>query len=273
VARVVREAERWRDRPANAITVDVVVPVLDEAHVLARSVHTLHRFLAAHLPYRWTIVIAENGSTDDTADVARRLTGELDGVRMLTLPQRGRGDALRAAWGASHADILSYTDVDLSTDLGAFPRAFETIVRDGYDLAVGSRRLPAARVTRSFARRVLSHAYNELLHVSLDTGFTDAQTGFKAITHAVSRRVMPLVRDGSWFFDTELLVLAERLGYRIADLPVDWVEDHDSRVNVIQTTWDDIRGIARLRAFLRSGAFQAAARTAGKHSTDEGAVR
>jgi glycosyltransferase involved in cell wall biosynthesis len=226
--------------------VEIVVPVLNEGHVLARSIQTLHDFLSAHLPYDWTVVIAENGSTDNTLVEARRLEQTLPRVRVLTTTQPGRGRALKAAWIGTQADVVCYTDVDLSTSLDDLRPLVDAIVIGGYDIAVGSRRLPGSRVTRSWRRQMISHAYNLLLRTTLGVRFSDAQTGFKALSQRVVRDVLPDVRDDSWFLDTELLVLAERRGYRIADLPVTWVEDDDSRVKVLQTAVDDVRGVIRL---------------------------
>jgi glycosyltransferase involved in cell wall biosynthesis len=263
----------WRDRASSDIAVDVVVPVLNEGRALARSIRSLHDFLSGHIPYRWRIVIAENGSTDNTLAVGRRLCAELDRVHLIALTKDGRGGALRAAWSESEADVVSYTDVDLSTELNGFARLFGRLIHDGYDVAVASRRLPDSTVTRSFRRRMLSTGYNRLLSLAFDASFTDAQTGCKAVTHEVVRKVLPLVQDQSWFFDTELLVLAERLGYRIADVPVRWIEDGDSRVKVMQTALDDLRGVARLRAYLRSESFDRMAAAARKESDGEGALR
>jgi glycosyltransferase involved in cell wall biosynthesis len=243
----------WRRKPAPEIGVDVVIPVLNEAHVLARSVHTVHRFLSEHVPYRWRIVVAENGSTDGTADVARRLCDELPRVELLVIGSRGRGRALRVAWSRGDADILCYTDVDLSTELAAFPRLFDALVRGGCDVAVGSRLAPGAKTVRCAKREVISRGYNYILRWVLRVGFSDAQAGFKAITREVADKVLPLVEDNGWFLDTELLVLSERLGYRIADLPIAWTEDDDSRVKIVRTALDDLRGVWRLHRLLRRG--------------------
>jgi glycosyltransferase involved in cell wall biosynthesis len=226
--------------------VEVVVPVLNEGHVLARSIQTLHAFLNEHLPYDWTVVIAENGSHDNTLDEAHRLAAVLPRVRVLTTTQPGRGRALRAAWTGTTADVVCYTDVDLSTSLAHLRPLVDAVLQGGYDIAVGSRRLPDSRVTRSWRRRMISHGYNLLLRAALGVRFSDAQTGFKALSRRVVIEVLPDVCDDSWFLDTELLVLAERRGYRIADLPVTWVEDDDSRVKLLRTAWDDVRGVARL---------------------------
>jgi len=243
----------WRSKPASDIGIDVVVPVLNEAHVLERSILTVHEFLSRQVPYRWRIVIAENGSTDGTTEVARRICANLDRVDLLVIGQRGRGRALRAAWGRGDADILCYTDVDLSTELNAFPRLFAALIEGGHDVAIGSRLAPGSQTTRSLRREAISRCYNLLLRSVLGVRVSDAQTGFKAITREVADKVLPLVEDDGWFLDTELLVLSEKLGYRIADLPVVWVEDDDSRVKIIKTAYDDLRGVLRLRRLLRAG--------------------
>lgn len=250
----VRNEARFR-KPVADILVDVVVPVLNEAHVLERSIRTLHQFFEANLPMAWRLVVAENGSTDGTLEVAQRLARELPRVDVLSIGARGRGRALRRAWSRPGADILCYTDVDLSTELEAFPKVFRALVEEGYDVAVGSRLKAGAQTTRSFKRELVSRAYNLILRWTLDVHFSDAQTGFKAFTRDAIDRLLPLAEDEAWFLDTELLVLAERLGLRIADIPVRWVEDDDSRVKIVRTAWDDLKGVARLRRTLRSDAW------------------
>lgn len=243
----------WRAKPASEISVDVVIPVLNEAHVLEKSVKTVHEFFTARMPYRWRIVVAENGSTDGTVEVAERLTKEMTNVNLLVIGQRGRGRALRAAWGRKEADIVCYTDVDLSTELEAFPKLFDALIKDRCDVAIGSRLKRGAQTTRSMKREFISRCYNLILRLSLQVSFSDAQTGFKAITREVADRVLPLVQDQAWFLDTELLVLSERLGYQIADIPVRWIEDDDSRVKIVSTAWEDLKGVARVRRALSHG--------------------
>ena len=245
----------WRLRPRSDIKVDVVIPVLNEAHVLERSIRTLCRFFDEHVDLDWRLVVAENGSTDGTADVARGLAAELPRVDLLVIGQRGRGRALRVAWGRREADILCYTDVDLSTEIEAFPRLFRALIEDRCDVAIGSRLARGAKTTRSAKRELISRCYNFILRRALRIRFSDAQTGFKAVTREVADRVLPLAEDQSWFLDTELLVLSERLGYQIADLPIRWIEDDDSRVKIISTAWEDLKGVARLHRTLRAGAW------------------
>ena len=242
----------WRAKSLQDISVDLVVPVLNEAHVLEQSIHTLRAFMGDHIPYRWRLVVAENGSTDGTVGVAMRLAQDFDDVDVEVIGEPGRGRALRQTWSRSAADIVAYTDVDLSTDLEALPRLLDALVKEGCDLAVGSRLAPASRTTRSLRREVVSRCYNFLLRRALKVRFSDAQTGFKAVTREVVSRVLPRVQDQGWFLDTELLVLSEAMGYKIADIPVTWKEDDDSRVRIIQTAWDDLCGVIRLRRSLRS---------------------
>jgi glycosyltransferase involved in cell wall biosynthesis len=227
-----------------------VIPVLNEAHVLEKSVGTLRAFLGEQMPCVWRVVIVDNGSTDGTDRVARLLVGRHADVRFVQLPQRGRGRALRHAWSQSDADVLCYTDVDLSTELPALPKMVHAILADGFDLATGSRLLPDSRTTRSPKREFISRAYNLFVKAVLWTSFSDAQCGFKAISRSATAELVPSVKDQAWFFDTELLVLAEKRGYRIADIPVQWIEDDDSRVRIVRTAWEDIKGVLRVRVRL-----------------------
>jgi glycosyltransferase involved in cell wall biosynthesis len=227
--------------------VNLTVPVLNEEAQLAESVGKLRAFLQDHAGFTWEIVIADNGSTDRTAQIAEELGRRWPEVRAVHLPLKGRGRALRKVWSESSAEILSYMDVDLSTDLSAFPRLIEPLANGEYDVATGSRLLPGSQTTRCWKRELISHAYNRLVRACFRTRFSDAQCGFKAITRKAAGELLPLVEDDAWFFDTELLVWAERRGYRILDLPVRWVEDADSRVKILRTSWQDLRGLLRLR--------------------------
>jgi glycosyltransferase involved in cell wall biosynthesis len=234
--------------PERAPQIDVVIPVHDEQEVLEDSVRRLHRYLVDELPFTWRIVIADNASADATPDIARRLVRELPGVRLLRLEEKGRGRALRAAWSQSPAQVVCYMDADLSTDLRALLPLVAPLLSGHSDLAIGTRLAHGARVVRGPKRELISRAYNTILHTALRARFTDAQCGFKAVRASVLRRLLGDVRDDGWFFDTELLVLAQRRGLRIHEVPVDWVDDPDSRVDIVRTAWDDLRGVARLAA-------------------------
>lgn len=242
---------------AAAQRLDVVIPVLNEAHVLRRSVETVLPFLATNFDLDYRVVIVDNGSTDGTHELAQELSLEDQRVYALRLHQAGRGRALRYAWTHSQADCACYMDVDLSTDLADLPPLVSAIFDEGYDIAIGSRLQPQSQVSRSFKRTVISRAYNLFLKAALSTRISDAQCGFKAVNQRVIREIVPLIRDESWFFDTEMLALAERRDFRIKDLPVTWSEDDDSRVKIMRTAWDDVKGVFRLRRQFRSEQGQA----------------
>jgi len=237
--------------------VELVVPVLNEAHVLERSVRTIRRFLHVRFPYPARVLVADNGSTDGTGELADDLARRYSDVRVLKLDLKGRGRALRRAWSESDADIVAYTDVDISTELPALTRICRAIWEEGYDLGTGSRLLPGSRTTRGPKREFVSRSYNLILKAVFWNRFSDAQCGFKVVSRKVVEEVLPLIRDHSWFFDTELLVLSEKLGYRIKDEPVRWIDDDDSRVKIVSTAWEDLKGVARVRRYLWSREFRA----------------
>src|SRR3954452_7598636 len=238
----------WRNPAPAAPECDSVVPVYNEEAGLESSVRRLHRFLRDGFPFSWRIVIADNASTDATARIARVLAEDLPGVRVLELDRKGRGRALRAAWSSSRARVVAYMDVDLSTDLRALLPLIAPLVSGHSDLAIGSRLARGARVVRGPKRELISRAYNRILHATLHARFTDAQCGFKAVRAAALPGLLDDIRDDGWFFDTELLVLAQRRGLRIHEVPIDWVDDPDSRVAIVRTAIDDLKGIARLAA-------------------------
>ena len=227
---------------------EIVVPVYNEEAALALSVRRLHRFLTAEFPFAWRIVIADNASTDSTPAVARDLAAVLPGVRAMRLERKGRGRALRAAWAPSEARVVCYMDVDLSTDLRALLPLVAPLLSGHSDIAIGTRLARSARVVRGPKRELISRSYNRLLRMTLRARFSDAQCGFKAVRSDLLPSLLPEVKDESWFFDTELLVRAQRRGLRIHEVPVDWIDDPDSRVSIMRTAVDDLRGVARLMA-------------------------
>ena len=230
-------------------TVDVVIPVLNEERALPPCIERLGAFLGGSLPdHDWKIVIADNGSTDGTLEVCKRFAVERpNDVGYVHLDQRGRGLALRKAWLESEADIVCYMDVDLSTGLDALPTMVNAIANDGVHVAFGSRLKRGARTRRSVKREVISRAYNTVIRATMWTRFEDAQCGFKALSHGAAQALVPKVVNNHWFFDTELLVIAEKSGFRMLEVPVTWDEDADTRVKIINTAVEDLRGLARLR--------------------------
>ena len=235
-----------RTLAAAAPEIEIVVPVYNEAAGLERSVRRLHRFLSDGFPFSWRIVIADNASVDATPEIARRLALTLPSVRHLRLEQKGRGRALRAAWSASPAKVVCYMDVDLSTDLRGLLPLVAPLMSGHSDLAIGTRLAHGSRVVRGPKREFISRSYNRILRATLRARFSDAQCGFKAARRDALDGLLDDVRDQGWFFDTELLVLAQRRGLRTHEVPVDWVDDPDSRVDIVRTAITDLQGVARL---------------------------
>ena len=227
-------------------TVDIVVPVYNEEKALPGSIERLTGFLQDNVANPWQVIIADNASTDRTRPVSEELCRQYSGVSYFYLPQKGRGRALRATWLASEADIVSYMDVDLSTDLAHFPQLIEAL-ESGYHVVTGSRLSKESQVTRAFKREFISRSYNLLIKSMFFTGFPDAQCGFKALTRPAAQAIIPYIENNNWFFDTELLIIAAKRGYRIKSIPVKWDDDPTSTVNITGTAAEDIKGLLRLR--------------------------
>ncbi len=233
------------------ISVNITIPVLNEEHSLPRCIGTLTEHLSNGVKgeWDWRITIADNGSEDATPEVGRQLSEEHPNVRLTRLEQRGRGRALKKAWLESDADVRCFMDVDLSTRLDALEPLVNAIADERYDVAIGSRLMPQSLVEkRTLKREIVSRAYNALIRVMFPRKtFRDAQCGFKAVSRDVAENVVPLVENTGWFFDTELLLLSLRAGYRIKEIPVHWVDDPDTRVRIVSTATEDIKGLLRVR--------------------------
>ncbi|MEI6137062.1 MAG: dolichyl-phosphate beta-glucosyltransferase [Chloroflexota bacterium] len=228
--------------------VDVVIPVYNEEHSLPVSVPQVLAFFDAHPEHQWRIVIADNASIDRTPEVSRALEAAHAGrVVVLHIPVKGRGIALRTAWLTSEADVVAYMDVDLSTDLAHLPDLVDPIARGEVDVAYGTRLHRDSRTNRSFKREFISRCYVFILRTLAGLRVTDAQCGFKAMSREAARALVPLVRDNAWFFDSELLLVAQENGYRLREVPVRWEEDPDTRVKIVKTAIEDLRGIWRLK--------------------------
>lgn len=228
--------------------VDVVIPCLDEVQVLRQSVEMTVRLFAEHPEFEWRLIIADNGSTDGTTELATRLTEEYPQVAAIFLPVRGRGLALKQAWLDSDSDIVAYMDVDLSTDIRHLPVLIGMVASGGCDIAIGSRLARGSRTKRSIKRETTSRGYVAMIRATFPRlRITDAQCGFKALNRKAVTELVPLIENNMWFFDTEMLILAHKHGYTIRELPVRWVEDSDTKVKILKTAAEDIRGLVRMR--------------------------
>ena len=233
-------------KPTKPSTVDITIPVFNEEEALETTIASLTGFLEKNLPNPWRVTIADNASTDNTQTVSKILCSQYQGVSYLRIPQKGRGRALRTAWLDSHADIVSYMDADLSTDLVHFPQLIQSL-ESGSHIAIGSRLSKESRVNRGFKREFISRGYNLLINSMFFTGLPDAQCGFKALTRSTAETIVPHIKNNNWFFDTELLIIAAKRGFNITSVPVKWIDDPNSTVNVLSTAKEDIKGLVRLR--------------------------
>lgn len=226
-----------------SIRLDLVLPVYNERDVVAASITTVHSHLAANIQYEWRILVADNGSTDGTAEAVEELSGSMDRLDLLRIDRKGRGRALRTAWLCSQADVVAYMDIDLATRLDAFQPLVAAIAEDGYDIAVGRRFGPGATVTgRRLIREITSRGFNKLVQILFGATVVDMQCGFKAMSRGAADRLLPEVVDDEWFFDTELLVRAERCGCRIQMVPVHWTDDPNSHVRIVSDAVEVLRG-------------------------------
>ena len=237
-------------------TVDIIIPVYNEEHSLPRCVDQLTAFISTEMPVPTSVIIADNASTDDTWEVAGTLCAQYDNVHRIHLYEKGRGRALKRAWLASNATVVAYMDVDLSTDLNGLLPLVAPLLTGHSDIAIGTRLARSSRVERGPKREFISRTYNLMLKTAMAAHFSDAQCGFKAMRTDVAARLLPHVEDNAWFFDTELLLLAEKAGYRVHEVPVDWIDDPDSRVNIIDTAVKDIQGMWRVGTGLITGKIQ-----------------
>ena len=235
----------------------IVLPTYNEEKILEKNTLKILKFCQKNLKdYNWQILIADNGSTDQTSKIAEKLSKNYEKISFFHLPEKGRGGALKKAWSEYEADIYTYMDIDLATELNALPLLIEAIDKKGYDLAIGSRLKKESKVERSLKREITSRVYNFLLKILFKPSFSDAQCGFKAISKKVAQEILPKVKNNHWFFDTELLILAEKSGFKIKEIPVEWVEKRTagrkSTVKILATIWEDIKGMVELRRRLKN---------------------
>ncbi len=235
--------------PAALTRVDVVIPVYNEVSVLAQSVARTLALFEAHPQYAWRLVIADNGSNDGTSELARELEAANPGqLKALILTIKGRGLALKEAWSTSDAAVVSYMDVDLSTDLDHLPQLIGMVANGSCDVAIGSRLARGSKTDRQLKREITSRGYVAIIRATFPhLKITDAQCGFKALNRKAVDLIVPRIENRMWFFDTELLILAHQAGLKIRELPVHWVEDRDTKVKIVSTAMEDIRGLLRMR--------------------------
>jgi len=218
------------------VEVSVVLPAYDEENTIEETVRVSLETLAEFLPEgSFEVIVAEDGCSDRTPEIAARLAREDPRVRHVHSDQRlGRGGALERAFEAARGDTLVYYDTDLATDMAHLEELVESVRTEGYGVATGSRRMPGARQPRETERGVASEGYNTLVRLVLGSSLRDHQCGFKAFDREALFALLPAVGDDHWFWDTEVLVKAQRRGYEVKEFPVEWEPKGDTAVDLVR---------------------------------------
>ena len=230
----------------NKKKVDIVLPVYNEEKILEKNIKILYDYLSKDGQFTWNIIIADNFSTDKTSDIGRSLALQNSNIKYKRFSVKGRGYALRSVFLESISDIICYMDLDLAVDLYYLKILIENI-ENGYIAAIGSKLIRGAIVKRPLYRKIISRVYSTLVKLLFFNKFIDTQCGFKAFKTDVIKKIIPLVKNNNWFFDTELLLLLNINNYSISEIPVRCVDYTDSKVYIIGTIIENIRELLRLR--------------------------
>jgi glycosyltransferase involved in cell wall biosynthesis len=229
--------------------IEITIPILNEEFRLEQGVTEAVEFLENSGIDNYSIVLADNGSTDNTEQIAQSLTKRFPTVKAIKVSKRGVGLALKQSWGSSEADFIGYMDVDLATDLNHILEAYRILQGEEVDVVNGSRLLPNSQVkNRSIIRGITSHGFNYLLKALLKVNISDGMCGFKFLKKTSYDKILKSgLENNEWFFCTELLVKAEWMGMNIHEIPVKWEDDSDSRVELFKTITKYLKEIKRLK--------------------------
>lgn len=233
----------------------IAVPAYNEGKIIEANILKLAEFAGQKIKDEWVVVVADNASLDNTAEIVKRMALKFLPIKYLFVPEKGKGHAIKAAWESELADIYIFMDADLSTDISALPELIEKI-KAGNDLAVGSRYLADSKVTRSIWRIIFSRFYFFILKMLIGLKSSDAPCGFKAINSKTKDIILPQVENLEWFFDSELLILSEKNNFLISEVPVVWRDIRESndksRVNPFVVGWDYLKEVIRLKKSIKS---------------------
>jgi glycosyltransferase involved in cell wall biosynthesis len=226
---------------------EIVIPVYNEEEQVEQSVLKLCNYLEQNFHGEsWNVTVADNASTDKTPLIMQRVKNDNPKIKYLRLEKKGRGFALKTAWNKSDAKIVAYMDVDLSTHIKHIPELINSLKNHDFSISIGSRLLSKSKIKRSLKREIISRIYNLIVKIIHQVKFSDAQCGFKAVKREVFQKLSPLIKNNEWFFDSEMLIISEKLGYKIYEIPVEWNEDMGSTVKIVPTAIEDLKGLWRL---------------------------
>ena len=232
------------------MNVDIIVPVYNEQEILTATIRKLVDTFKPEQEFIYRIIIADNGSTDNTLKIAKELAKRFSNVKYLHTPIKGRGYVLRLGWSKSNADILCYIDADLSTNPQYLKEMIKKMVNEGFEIATCSKHLKNSKTTRSLIRKILSLGYCFIVRTMFNSKISDFQGGCKAITKSTIKKLLPLVRDNNWFFDTELLILGEKLNHKILEYPIICIDKRRGKVKILSTIYTFIIKIIELKVRL-----------------------
>lgn len=237
--------------------VDICLPAHNEETILKKNTLRLYEFCKnQNLPFDWKITIIINASTDHSLLIAQELANKIPEVFVLTINEPGRGNALQYTWLHSTAEIVCYMDSDLAVSLSSLPVLLTPIINNRADITIGSRYLSESIISRSIIREITSRAYNSLAKLFLKHRYLDLQCGFKAIRQSVFTNLNPYLKDKNWFFDTEIIIWADKLGYTIKEIPVNWkearFENRTSKVKLLKDSFYFIKKLSNLRKTINS---------------------
>ena len=229
------------------VKVDIVIPVYNEEVNLEKNINILTEWLKNNFKYEWIVTIADNGSTDNTKKIAKDLDMKNKKIILKEITSKGRGIALRESWLSSTSDICAFMDIDLSTELEYLNEIIYPIVELECEICCGSRWMSSSNVKRGLFRGILSWSYNFILQTTLGLKIKDSQIGFKAIKTDTAKKVIPLIKDNEWFFDTELLLISQKNDLKIKQIPVIWIDHPKSTVVVLKTVKMFLRNVWRMK--------------------------
>ncbi|MBD3359736.1 MAG: glycosyltransferase [Candidatus Buchananbacteria bacterium] len=227
----------------------LALPVYNEEKVLEKSVLKLYNYFKNNIKDDWQIVIVNNASIDKTKKVADSLAQKFLKVDSLNLEDKGRGNALKNVWQKYEADIYAYCDIDLATDIFAFKKLFNSIINGSANIAIGARYIKGSQTKRTLNRLIYSKVYIFLVRLFFPTKIKDFQCGFKAVDKKTVSEILPLVKDKEWFFDTELLLIAEKNDFKIKEIAVQWKENPETKVKFIRTIYDYIENLIKFKKY------------------------
>jgi len=235
---------------------NITLPCYNEERILKSNILRVFNFLKENVASDdWQIIIANNQSTDKTGQIGEELEKKFESIKHLEIFQKGKGVAIRESWQRFPADIYIFMDTDLATDLEALPRLIRAVKEEKFNVAIGSRFHPQSKVKRKLVRKIISFSYNLLRKILIGSKITDAPCGFKAVDKKIIQNILPQVKDEQWFFDSELVILAEKGGYKIKEIPIKWEDirekEDKSKVNTISLSLDYFKKLIKLKKRLK----------------------